>query len=260
MKREFPENPLVFPPWNRYNKRADAAHGAAAALPLRLEKDMLHWDMQSFIVTLIVLMTSMPVHECAHAWAAYKLGDDTASLQGRLNLNPLAHLDPVGSIMLLLTQRFGWAKPTPVDPRNFTRKITMRGGMAITALAGPVSNLLLGFVLLLVNKAAVLALGCAGQTEAAVIVSYILLMMVTINVSLAVFNLLPMPPLDGYRILSYFIPSKWEYQIAKYQQVIYVVVLAAVFLGVLNVPLGYLTRSILQFFALITQTPELLYV
>lgn len=98
---------------------------------------MLNWDMQSFIVTLIVLMTSMPVHECAHAWAAYKLGDDTASLQGRLNLNPLAHLDPIGSVMLLLTQRYGWAKPTPVNPRNFTRKITMRGGMAVTAPGGP---------------------------------------------------------------------------------------------------------------------------
>ena len=221
---------------------------------------MLNWDMQSFIVTLIVLMTSMPVHECAHAWAAYKLGDDTASLQGRLNLNPLAHLDPIGSVMLLLTQRYGWAKPTPVNPRNFTRKITMRGGMAVTALAGPVSNLLLGLALLLVNKLAVLALGYAGQTEAAVIVSYILLMMVTINVSLAIFNLLPVPPLDGYRILAYFIPAKWEVRIARYQQVIYIVVLVAVFMGVLSVPMGWLTRWILRFFALITRTPELLYV
>lgn len=80
---------------------------------------MLNWDMQSFIVTLIVLMTSMPVHECAHAWAAYKLGDDTASLQGRLNLNPLAHLDPIGSVMLLLTQRYRLGKAHPRQPPQF---------------------------------------------------------------------------------------------------------------------------------------------
>ena len=92
------------------------------------------FDMQTFFVTLIVLVTSLPAHEFAHAWMAYKLGDDTAARQGRLDLNPLRHLDPIGALMLILTQRFGWAKPVPVDPRRFDRRISMRAGMALTSL------------------------------------------------------------------------------------------------------------------------------
>lgn len=195
---------------------------------------------------LLVLFTSMPVHEYAHGWVAYKLGDNTARYQGRLDFNPIAHLDPFGTILLVLTG-FGWAKPVPVNPRNFNRKVTMRGGMALTALAGPCANIILAFVILLIYKLLVLGLIAAGISvgSTVAIVTQILSMMVSINVSLAVFNLLPIPPLDGYNILSYFIPAKWEYKIMQYQQYIFFGLVAVMmFTNLFTVPLNMLSNLI----------------
>ncbi|MBC8585738.1 site-2 protease family protein [Youxingia wuxianensis] len=203
---------------------------------------------------LIVLLTSMPIHEYAHGWVAHKLGDDTASYQGRLDFNPLAHLDPLGTILLLFTG-FGWAKPVPVNPRNFSRKVTMRGGMALTSLAGPCANIILAFIILCIYKIFLIAVQALGVEvgNAVFVVMQILSIMITTNISLAVFNLLPIPPLDGYNILSYFIPARWEYKIAQYRQYIFIGLLAVLmFTNVLSAPLNWLANIVYRFLGFAT--------
>lgn len=216
---------------------------------------LFNWDIQSFLITLIVLFTSMPVHEYAHAWVAHKLGDDTAYYQGRLDLNPFKHLDPIGSLMLLVTQRFGWAKPVPVNPTNFTRKISMRAGMALTSIAGPLANVLLALIVMTFYKLFALIMLAAGVSmgNAMFIVTDILMVMVSLNVSLAVFNLLPIPPLDGFNIASYFIPAKWEYKLAQYRQMIYFGLMAVLlFTNWLSMPLGFLSNLVYRFLDFVT--------
>ena len=213
-----------------------------------------------YFARLIVLFTSMPVHEFAHGWVADKLGDQTARYQGRLDLNPLAHLDPLGTILILFTG-FGWARPVPVNPAKFNRKITMRAGMALTSLAGPAANVLMATVLLLVYKIIVLVLMLMNvpMGNAIQIITTILSMMVTINVSLAVFNLLPIPPLDGYHILAYFLPARWEYMISQYSRYIFLGLFAVMmFTNILSVPLTLLSGLIYRFLDFITGFVDIL--
>jgi Zn-dependent protease len=155
---------------------------------------------------------SLTVHEFAHAWSAWKLGDDTASRQGRLTLNPLSHIDLLGTILLPLFSPipFGWAKPVPVDPARFRRSITMGKGMAITAAAGPLSNVLLALL-------AAIGLGLAFRYAPELVESgqpgrFFLVNMVLLNVSLALFNLIPVPPLDGSRIVAWVLPYRLRLQ------------------------------------------------
>lgn len=213
-----------------------------------------------YFARLIVLFTSMPVHEFAHGWVADKLGDQTARHQGRLDLNPLAHLDPLGTILILLTG-FGWAKPVPVNPSKFNRKITMRAGMALTSLAGPAANVLMATILLLVYKiiALVLMLMNIPMGNAVQIITTILSMMVSINISLAVFNLLPVPPLDGYHILAYFLPARWDYVVAQYSRYIFLGLFAVMmFTNILSLPLTLLTNVIYRFLDFITGFVDIL--
>jgi len=165
------------------------------------------------IFILVPLWLSLSVHEWAHAWAAWRLGDDTAARLGRMTLNPLAHVDPIGTILLpLLGIPFGWAKPVPVQPHRFHRSVTMRTGMMLTAIAGPVSNLCLAAVCL-----AVLALVSRFRPMLAMPgqgVGMLLHMMIVLNVLLATFNALPIPPLDGSRVADALMPRAlrpaWE--------------------------------------------------
>jgi len=159
------------------------------------------------IASFIPVVLALTVHEWAHARVALHLGDDTALQQGRLTLNPLAHLDPVGTILLpLLGVPFGWAKPVPVDPSRFRPDVTMGTGLLLTAAAGPVSNLILamlsGTVLRLADGVFALALHPAAE--------FLLIRFTVINLAMALFNLLPVPPLDGSRIVDGLIPFGWR--------------------------------------------------
>src|SRR5450756_1987269 len=160
----------------------------------------------------VILLLALPLHESAHAWVAYKFGDNTAKDMGRLTLNPFKHLDLLGSIMMYVAH-FGWAKPVPVDPRNFRNR---RLGMLLVALAGPFSNLLLAFVSMLLlgllAKLQATGLLVAGTGIGATVLSgavELFSMLVQLNIILAVFNMIPVPPLDGSRILSAFLPDSW---------------------------------------------------
>jgi Zn-dependent protease len=148
----------------------------------------------------VVLVLSLTVHEFAHAWYADRLGDDTARLQGRMTLHPFAHLDPIGSVVLpLLGVPFGWAKPVPVEPRRFDSSVSMARGLALAALAGPASNAILAALCWALGVVLTGIIGAVGQE--------FLERMVHVNIALGVFNLLPIPPLDGSRIVDGLLPD-----------------------------------------------------
>jgi Zn-dependent protease len=161
------------------------------------------FELDWIIAVLVLSLTSMPVHEWAHAWAAYELGDDTAARRGRLSLNPLAHLDPVGSLMLLVAG-FGWGKPVPVNPYRLRGDV--RTSHALVSVAGPFSNFVLAMVAAIPFRMGWLV---ALPTSISTGVGDILVNFMLINLTLAVFNMLPIPPLDGSRVLAALMPRSW---------------------------------------------------
>ncbi len=165
---------------------------------------------------IITMLLVLPLHESAHALVAKWFGDDTAERQGRISLNPLAHLDPFGGLLMVLTG-FGWAKPVPINPLRMKK---YRAGISLTALAGPVSNLLAAFVagiaynIIICTKSGLMALVSSEVTTMSCVL-LLLSFLFQVNVGLAVFNLIPIPPLDGYNVLSYFTSEKvdrWFYR------------------------------------------------
>ncbi len=190
-------------------------------------------NLIQFILSALAALIALTVHEYCHGYAAYKLGDDTAKNQGRLTLNPLKHLDPYGAICLVLFH-IGWAKPVPVNPRNFK---DYRKGFAITAVAGPLSNLVLGFVgafLYLLMFACVKDMTFESKNFVYHFINNSLIFLYifhTINVGLGLFNLLPIPPFDGSRILNLILPPKAYFEVMKYERKIYYGVIAWLLLG-----------------------------
>lgn len=172
---------------------------------------MLNFDLKRSVLLFVPLILSLAVHEFAHAWSAYKLGDDTAARAGRLTLNPFVHADLVGTIIFpLLGVPFGWAKPVPVDPTRFRRGIGMGKGMAITASAGPISNLVLA--VLVTTIFALLARFTPELLQSDNGIRELLVTAIFLNVNLALFNLIPVPPLDGSRIVDGFMPYRFRPQ------------------------------------------------
>ncbi|RQD67210.1 MAG: site-2 protease family protein [Tindallia sp. MSAO_Bac2] len=175
-------------------------------------------DPTSIIMILPGILLGLTVHEFSHGYTAYLLGDDTARNQGRLTLNPVAHIDPIGFLMLMFAG-FGWAKPVPINPYFFTDR---RKGTFLVSIAGPASNIIMAFLLTTL-------LGILMRTTGAgFAVQQVILSAVSINLVLAVFNLFPIPPLDGSKILMSLFPSRFEetfYQIEQYSVIILILLL-----------------------------------
>lgn len=170
-----------------------------------------------FVIFVLALIVTLTFHEASHALVAYYLGDPTAKIRGRLTLNPIAHLDAVGSIVFLITQSIGWGKPVPVNPGNFRHPVRDN---ALTALAGPISNFLLAFVIALPLKYLFPHLNSGNEFLQAVKELFQMLLWMIFNVSifLGIFNLFPLPPLDGSKIVGLLIPSRWVNGYEKFLQ------------------------------------------
>ena len=172
----------------------------------------LDWSvLVNMLLSVIPILLCLTIHELAHGATAYALGDDTAKRAGRLTLNPIRHIDPIGFLMMLVA-RFGWAKAVPVDMRNFKRP---KAGMAVTALAGPVSNFLLAVLIFLFQVPIVRLLQGDGVGFA---VGNLLRLTGMISVFLGIFNLLPVPPLDGSKVLFALLPSRHYNWLMRYEQ------------------------------------------
>lgn len=212
---------------------------------------MLNINLATFVSRAITLIIAFTIHEFAHAWTANNFGDSTPRINGRLTLNPLAHLDPIGSLMLLLVG-FGWAKPVPVNP--YTLRQRAPSALMWVSLAGPLSNFLLAllaaipFQLALVTRYDVLT---AFSTQSAILptLARFLFDFMTINLVLALFNLIPLPPLDGDKIADFFMPDSWRRVTAKIRpygpMVLIVIFMVGPYLGVDL--LGWIIRKPLYF-------------
>jgi len=175
------------------------------------------------IISIPGVLVAITFHEFAHAFAADKLGDDTARREGRLSLNPLDHLDPIGSLLLLFAG-FGWGKPVHVNPRNYTRKFSMETGEAIVSLAGPLMNFILAIVFTLIYCAVYKFAGISFVlSSTGNIVMLLLSSAISINIGLGVFNLIPLPPLDGSKIIMPFLPYKAKSWFTNNEQIFYII-------------------------------------
>ena len=187
---------------------------------------LLAKDPLAFALVAIPLLFSIIVHEVAHGWVAYRMGDSTAKRLGRLSLNPLKHLDPIGTVMLFLVG-FGWAKPVPVNFNNLSDK---RKGLIFVSSAGIVANILFAFVALLFFR----LFSSSSSGVIAILVNYV----VQINITLAALNLIPIPPLDGSKILMGMVSERTWYFLARLEPYGFFIIIGFLYLGILDPLIG----------------------
>lgn len=198
---------------------------------------MFDFSLTGLIAGLPGLVIALVIHEYAHAKAADVMGDFTPRMTGRLTLNPMAHIDPIGLIMLLVV-RFGWAKPVMINARNFRN---WRQGELLVAVAGPMANLLVAFISLLA-MAVLFKLGMFSEG-----VRLVLSMMVLFNINFAIFNMLPLPPLDGSKVLMVLLPGRLAYKLMsleRYSFIILIFLMMTPFLTMILIPLQRLVLSV----------------
>ena len=223
---------------------------------IRYLGDILSGDFN--IIDLVIYVSSIafvvfcatPLHEFAHAFVAVKLGDDTPRLRGRLTINPMAHIDMRGALMIFLFG-FGYAKPVEVRMRKFKKP---KRDMALVALAGPVSNILQSLILLFVYNA-LTHFGAGNDNAIMVYMGMFFFYAAVININLAVFNLLPVPPLDGSRLATALLPSKYYYKIMQYERYIMIGLFVLLFTGILRTPLGFISTAVLSLLNSVASLP-----
>ncbi len=197
----------------------------------------------------VVIFLTMPIHEWAHGFVSSRLGDPTPRYQGRLTLNPMAHIDLMGALGILLFG-IGWAKPVQVNARYYKNP---KLGMAIVAAAGPVSNIIVAYISLLLSNlmlyinSAISTVYYSSSYTIPLLISIFFQYIALINISLAVFNLIPIPPFDGSRILFTFLPQKYYFQIMRYERYIFIGLLLIIYTGVLDLPLQIANDIVFSF-------------
>lgn len=205
--------------------------------------DISEWIQRALLLAIPFLL-AVTVHELAHGYAAYRLGDPTAKMEGRLTFNPIKHLDPMGTLALLITQMIGWAKPVPINPFNFAKP---REGMIIVSLAGPAANMAAAVIFSLIYHALGGMQVPVGQpllAETLGIVYTVVYLTVAINIGLGIFNLIPIPPLDGSHILQGLLPRELALGYEKLKPYGFFILIGLIFLGVLDHVLYPLIRAV----------------
>lgn len=199
------------------------------------------------LILAFCVLFSLSVHEFSHGLAAYVVGDKTAKYSGRLSLNPLAHLDPFGAICLFLFG-FGWAKPVPVNPWNFKNK---KGGMILTALAGPFSNFLLAFIAMVIYTilgGLRFSSASFGFTLASVFYE-LAYYMIMINLGLGLFNLIPIPPLDGSKVLTAILPERTYFKLMDYERYGFIILIILINTPIFNSLLNMCQSAVIDFYS-----------
>lgn len=187
---------------------------------------------------IMVIFMVIPLHEFAHAWSANKMGDPTPKAQNRLNVNPFNHIDPIGGFMLLVAG-FGWGRPVQVNPNYFKKP---RKGMALSAAAGPIANLIVAYIGVILYKV-LASFFYANGTDVLYWLTVLMYYFTSINLGLAIFNLIPIPPLDGSKILRYFTSYNFDRKIQQYSFYISIGFIVFVLSGLLDTPLNWLNEK-----------------
>lgn len=207
------------------------------------------------LINALCFLTAIPFHEAAHAYVADKLGDPTAKNMGRLTLNPTAHFDPMGALCMVLFG-VGWAKGVPINTYNFKDR---KKGMVLSALAGPVANFIMALGLLILAKTCLYTSLMFAQATLLTRFGYVLISMASVNIYLGVFNLIPVPPFDGSRILAAVLPTETYFKIMEYEQYTMFIMIFLIASGALRVPLNFLSNGVYTFLNFITGPVDMLF-